>query len=172
MHNLTQKGIHFQWSEECTAAFDLLKQKLMQAPILVFHITASPFVVYTNASSTGVGAVLEQDNHVIVYGSRALTKPEKQYSVIQRECLAVVYVLKQFRHYLLGRSFTLVTDHAPLQWLSAQKMEGLLCCWALALQEYDIVKVHKMVMQMPCHGVLIHNHWCLQLPQSFTYFFS
>ena len=49
--------------------------------------------------------------------------------------------MKQFRHYLLGRFFTLMTDHAPLQWLSAQKMEGLLQCWALAMQEYafDIV---------------------------------
>ena len=94
-------------------------------------------MVYTDASSTGIGAVLEQDNHVIAYASRTLTKPERQYSVIQRECLAVVYALKQFRHYLVGRSFNLVTDHAPLQWLSAQKMEGLLCRWALALQEYD-----------------------------------
>ena len=112
-----------------------------------FNITASPFVVYTDASSTGVGAVLEQDNHVIAYASRALTKPEKQYSVIQRECLAVVYALKQFRHYLLGRSFTLVTDHAPLQWLSTQKMEGLLCRWALALQEYDFQIMHRKCSQ-------------------------
>ena len=70
-------------------------------------------------------------------------KPECQYSVIQRECLAVVYALKQFRHYLLGRPFKLVTDHAPLQWLSAQKMEGLLCRWALALQEYNFSIVYR-----------------------------
>ena len=52
---------------------------------------------------------------------------ERQYNVIQRERLAVVYALKQFRHYLLGHPFVLHTDHAPLQWLSAQKMEGMLC---------------------------------------------
>ena len=110
LHNLTQKGNDFTWSEECTVAFDLLKQKLTQAPILVFpnfSKKATPFVVYTDASSTGIGAVLEQDNHVIAYASRTLTKPERQYSVIQRECLAVVYALKQFRHYLVGRSFNL-----------------------------------------------------------------
>ena len=89
-----------------------------------------------------MGAVLEQNGHVIAYASRSLTAPERQYSVIQRECLAVVYVLKQFRHYLLGRQFQLVTDHAPLQWLSAQKMEGMLCRWALAMQEYDFQIVH------------------------------
>ena len=147
LHHLTQKGISFKWTQECTDVFNLLKQKLVQAPILAFpnfSTAASPFVVYTDASSIGIGAVLEQDNHVIAYASRALTKSEKQYSVIQHECLALVYALKQFRHYLLGRLFTLVTDHAPLQWLLAQKMEGLLCRWSLALQEYDFqIKYRK-----------------------------
>ena len=62
---------------------------------------------------------------------------EKQYSVIQKECLAAIYGMKQYQHYLLGWFFSLMTDHKPLQWLSAQKMEGLLCRWALAMQEYD-----------------------------------
>lgn len=51
--------------------------------------------------------------------------------------MAIVYATKQFCHYLLGRPFIVVTNHAPLPWLSAQKMEGLLCWWALALQEYN-----------------------------------
>ena len=54
------------------------------------------------------------------------------------------FAMKQFRHYLLGRKFQLLTDHSPLQWLSSQKMEGLLCRWALALQEYDFkIKYYK-----------------------------
>ena len=87
--------------------------------------------------ATGIDAVLEQSTHVIAYVSRALSKSEQNYSVIQKECLALVYALKQFRHYLLGRPFKIITGHAPLQWLSAQKMEGLLARWALALQEYE-----------------------------------
>ena len=87
--------------------------------------------------------MLEQGGHVIAYASRTLTKSESNYSVIQKECLAVVYGMKQFRHYLLGRSFTLMTDHAPLQWLSAQKMQGLLSCWALAMQEYTFDIVYR-----------------------------
>ena len=55
----------------------------------------------------------------------------------------MVYALKQFRHYLLGRHFQLLTDHAPLQWLSAQKMEGMLCRWPLAMQEYDFHIVYR-----------------------------
>ena len=91
----------------------------------------------TDASAIGLGAVLEQDGHVVAYVSRSLIHAEKQYSVIERECLAVLYAVKQFRHYQLGRAFVLHTDHQPLQWLSAQKMEGRLCRWALALQEFD-----------------------------------
>ena len=146
LHNLTQKDVQFSWTSECQIAFSTLKQKLTQAPILAyprFDSEAPPFILQTDASAVGIGAVLEQDGHVVAYASRTLTKSERQYSVIQRECLAAVYGMKQFRHYLLGRSFKLVTDHAPLQWLSAQKMEGLLCRWSLAIQEYDFTIVYR-----------------------------
>ena len=95
------------------------------------------FQLTTDASGYGLGAMLEQEGHPVAFASRTLTPAEKNYSVIQRECLAIVYATKQFRHYLLGRHFTLYTDHNPLLWLSAQKMEGLLCRWALALQEFN-----------------------------------
>ena len=107
----------------------------MCAPVLGyprFGADAGHFQLLTDASAVGLGAVLEQEGHVIAYVSRTLPEPERRYSVIQRECLAVVYALKQFYHYLLGRTFLLITDHAPLQWLSAQKMEGMLCHRALA----------------------------------------
>ena len=88
--------------------------------------------------------------------SKALSKSEQNYSVIQKECLALVYALKQFRHYLLGCPFKILTDHAPLQWLSAQKMEGLLARWALAILEYEFTITYaedmRMVMLMPYQG--------------------
>ena len=74
----------------------------------------------------------------IAYASRSLTRPERQYSVIERESLAAVFAIKHFRHYLLGRPFIQHTDHQSLQWLTAQKMEGRLCRWALAMQEFDL----------------------------------
>ena len=134
---------------DCKDAFTALKQHLVRAPVLAyprFDHQARIFMLQIDASAVGLGAVLEQDGHVIAYASRScrsLTASERQYSVIQRECLAMVYALKQFRHYLLGRRFQLVTDHAPLQWLSAQKMEGMLCRWALAMQEYDFQIVYR-----------------------------
>ena len=147
MHQLTEKNTKFCWSEEHTQSFNTLKDKLVQAPVLMypeFHQHSPPFVVQTDASSVGLGAVLEQNGHVIAYASRSLKKGEQHYSVIQKECLALVFALKQFRHYLLGRAFQFLTDHSPLQWLSSQKMEGLLCRWSLAIQEYDFtIKYRK-----------------------------
>ena len=119
---------------------------MIQAPVLTyprFDYGASQFVLQTDASAYGIGAVLEQDGHVVAYISRALSKAEQQYSVIQKECLGAVYAMKQLRHYLLGRPFKLVTDHKPLQWLSAQKMEGLLCRWALSMQEFEFTVEYR-----------------------------
>ena len=70
---------------------------MVQPPVLTypqFHSSASEFVVYTDASGVGVGAVLEQDNYVIPYASRILSKSECNYSVIQKECLDIVYATK------------------------------------------------------------------------------
>ena len=80
---------------------------------------------------------------MVAYASRTLSPSERNYSVIQRECLAIIFALKQFRHYLLGHKFSLLTDHAPLQWLSSQKMEGLLARWALAAQEYTFTIMYR-----------------------------
>ena len=137
LHHLTQKAVEFNWEENFQRSFQVLKDALTQAPVLCYPCFKKGFTLQTDASAVGIGAVLEQDGHVIAYASRSLTSPERQYSVIERECLAVVFAVKHFRHYLLGRPFSLHTDHQPLQWLSAQKMEGRLCRWALALQEFD-----------------------------------
>ncbi|KAL5474399.1 hypothetical protein EMCRGX_G026341 [Ephydatia muelleri] len=143
---LTQKDSTYCWNEECEQAFRNLKTKLTEAPILAyprFDKEASPLVLQTDASLTGLGAVLEQDGQVIAYASRTLSMSEVNYSVIQRERLALVWGTKQFRHYLLGRPFQLWTDHEPLKWLAGQKMEGILCRWAIALQEYTYTLVYR-----------------------------
>ena len=79
----------FVWSDECNVAFNELTTQLIQAPILTyprFDYGASQFVLQTDTSAYGIGAVLEQDVHVVAFISRALGKAEQQYSVIQKEC--------------------------------------------------------------------------------------
>ena len=141
LYQRTTKGAVFTRDEACQSAFTQLKQKLTESPVLTFSSFDSPtdqFIlrIITDASATGIGAILEQGRWIVANASRTLSASERNYSVIQREYLAIVYALKQFRHYLLRRKFQLVTDHAPLQWLSSQKTEGLLACWALAKQEF------------------------------------
>ena len=106
-----------------------MKDKLTHAPILSFpQFTpdAPLFSLQTDASTVGLGAVLEQGGHVIAYVSCALTQSEKQYSTIQKECVVAVYAMKQFRHYLLSRPFLLMTDHAPLNGCQPKKWKA--CC--------------------------------------------
>jgi len=122
LHQLTQKAVSFSWNQACEDKFATLKCCLLELPVLIFpkfSSTAEPFVLQTVASTMGLGAVLEQGERVITYASRALTKAEKSYNVIQLEYLAIIYDLKQFQHYLQGRHFTLQKGHAPLKWLAS-----------------------------------------------------
>jgi len=83
--------------------------------------------------------VLEQDGHAIAYGPVEVRTELQHHSV---RMLSHCGSLEKFRHYFLGRKFTLCTDHAPVQWLSVQRMEGLLARWALAIQEYNFTIVY------------------------------
>ncbi|KRX51409.1 Retrovirus-related Pol polyprotein from transposon, partial [Trichinella sp. T6] len=137
LYELLKDDAPFIWTENSQAAFDRLKNCLTSAPTLCAPNFSDSFQVITDASGTGLGAILEQRGRVIAFASRSLRKSERNYSAIEKECLAIIFALKTFRHYLLGRSFTILSDHAPLQWLAAQKMDGRLARWALSLQEYD-----------------------------------
>ena len=76
LNALTQKTTALEWTGECQDAFNSLKRKLTQAPILAYHQSASPFVLQTDASAVGLGDVLEKDGHVIAYASRTINKAE------------------------------------------------------------------------------------------------
>ena len=119
LHHLTEKSVHFEWTSECQEAFDALHTQLVSTPVLAYPDFTRPFLLDTDASDGGIGAVLSQQDdagleHVVAYGSRSLTKTERRYCVTRRELLAVVTFVKQFRTYLLGNKFTLKTDHGSL----------------------------------------------------------
>lgn len=125
LHKLTERGRQFNWTSECAAAFASLKQKLINAPILAFPDFTQPFLVDTDASHSGTGAVLSQivagKEKVTAYASRTLSKAERKYCVTRKELLTMVTFIRHFRPYLLGRHFTLRTDHSALKWLQTFK---------------------------------------------------
>ena len=148
LHRLTEKNNSFQWTPECQLSFEQLRNQLVSAPILAYPDFTKEFVLDTDASDVGIGAVLsqvtEKGERVIAYASRALTKPERRYSVTRRELLAVVVFTQHFRPYLLGRHFELRTDHGSLVWLqNFKEPEGQLARWLEKLQEFDFTIKHR-----------------------------
>ena len=148
LHRLTERGRQFNWTSECATAFASLKQKLTNAPILAFPDFTQPFLLDTDASHFGIGAVLSQviagKEKVIAYASRTLSKAERKYCVTRKELLAMVIFIQHFRPYLLGRQFTLRTDHSALKWLQTLKEpEGQLARWLEQLQEYEFEIIHR-----------------------------
>ena len=139
LHRLSEKTCPFVWNEECQTAFETLRRQLVTCPVLAFPDYTKPFILDTDASEDGIGAVLSQvhddaKEHVVAYDSRLLRKPERKYCVTRRELLAVVDFTKHFRPYLLGRPFTLRSDHGSLIWLQNFKdPEGQLAKMARAV---------------------------------------
>ena len=149
LHRLTEKGAAFSWTPECENSFNSLKTQLTSAPILTLPNWSQPFILDTDASDTGIGAVLSQlqedgSECVVAYASRVLSKQERNYCVTRRELLAVVAFLQHFRQYLLGTPFTIRTDHSALTWLQNFKQpEGQLARWLEQLQKYKFTIIHR-----------------------------
>ena len=120
------KPEHIVWSAACEEAFETLKECLTKTPILRVPHPKQRFIVQTDASDVGIGAVLSQqdddgEEHPIAYASRKLQLRETRYSAVEKECLAIVWALKYLKYYLYGQAFTIYTDHKPLTWLNTMK---------------------------------------------------
>ena len=114
------------WSEECNRSFASLKDRLCTEPILRSPDFDREFILQTDASDRGIGAVLSQTDedgveHPIAFHSRKLIPREERYSTVEKECLAIKAATHNFRVYLLGRQFTIQTDHRALEWLDRLK---------------------------------------------------
>ncbi|GJV67723.1 putative reverse transcriptase domain-containing protein [Tanacetum coccineum] len=135
---LTQKNKKYIWGENQESAFQLLKQKLCEAPILALPEGNDDFVVYCDASHQGLGAVLMQREKVIAYASRQLKPNEENYTTHDLELGAVVFTLKIWRHYLYGTKCTMFTDHKSLQHILDQKELNMRQRrWLELLADYD-----------------------------------
>ena len=141
LHALIHKGKPWQWTTECTEAFFELKKMLISAPVLTLPDFSKSFVLDTDASGEGLGAVLSQTingmEHVIAYASTTLTHTEKRYCATRREMLALVWGSRHFRPYLYGRKFLFRTDHNSLRWLhNFKEPEGQVARWLETMAEF------------------------------------
>ena len=149
LNSLLKKDEPYHWEIKQQNAFDALKQKLISAPILIYPDFEKSFVLYTDASGTGIGAVLSQigndkKEHVVAYASRSMNKAEQNYPITDQECLAIVWAIKYFQHYLELRPFILVTDHSALKWLQTSKIpKGRRARWVMDLQQFKFEIKHR-----------------------------
>ena len=152
LHDLTRKNARFRWGSEQDRAFQQLKRRLITAPILGMPKDEGTYYLDTDASDIGLGAVLSQDQDgqevVLAYASRTLSKQERNYNVTRRELLGIVYGLKAYRQYLLGRQFVIRTDHSALQSLRrtpepiGQQHVGKLSSSSLTSRSYIVLELN------------------------------
>nr|GEW33065.1 reverse transcriptase domain-containing protein [Tanacetum cinerariifolium] len=143
MTHLLEKETPFVFSKDCVHAFETLKKKLTEAPILVVPDWNLPFELMCDASDFAIGAVLRQrkSNHFqpIHYASKTMTEAQIHYTTTEKEMLAVVYAFEKFRPYLVLSKSIVYTDHSALKYLlSKQDAKPRLLRWVLLLQEFDI----------------------------------
>ena len=147
LHKASETSV-FSWTAEAQDVFETLKARLTSTPILVFPCLQELFIIYTDASQFAMGAVLAkvQDGmeKAICYASKAVLKSQTKYSATRRELIAIVIFTRHFRHYLLGRKFTIVTDHRALQWLHNFKdPDGMTARWLERLASFEYTVRHR-----------------------------
>ena len=149
LNDLTKKSNKFDWTDRCEESFKSLIRALTNPPVLVFPDLRKPFRITTDASGVGIGAILSQldENRcerVIAYASRTLNKAERNYPTIERELLAIVWATKQYKQYIFGTTFELVTDHKPLTYLkNLGDTSSRIANWKVRLEEFSFSIVYK-----------------------------
>ncbi|PKU85788.1 RNA-directed DNA polymerase [Dendrobium catenatum] len=139
---LKQKS--FLWTEAQQTSFETIKLALTTAPVLALPDFSKPFQVDTDASATGVGAVLSQDERPIEFFSEKLNSARQKWPSYEQEFYAVVRALKQWEHYLLHQDFVLCSDNQALQYINSQKtINRLHTRWIVFLQKFSFVIKHK-----------------------------
>jgi transposase InsO family protein len=154
LHRLTEAGVIFEWSIECQKSFDALKNALSSDNVMAYPRHHGLFILDTDASDFGIGGVLSQMQwcektqaeveRPIAFASKSMTRTQRRYCVTRRELLAIVYYTQYFKHYLLGRTFVVRTDHCALRWLmSFREPENQMARWLELLSQFDFKVIHR-----------------------------
>ncbi|XP_073721145.1 uncharacterized protein [Misgurnus anguillicaudatus] len=156
-----------QWTAPAEEAFTQLKAALSTEPVLRSPDFGKPFILQTDASELGLGAVLLQEQngirHPVLYLSRKLFPRETRYSVVEKECLALKWALDSLKYYLLGRDFLIESDHKALKWLHEMKdTNSRLTRWFLSIQPFRFIvkycpgsenKAADFLSRSPCENI-------------------
>eukprot|EP00745_Piridium_sociabile_P008697 TRINITY_DN158_c0_g1_i1.p1 TRINITY_DN158_c0_g1~~TRINITY_DN158_c0_g1_i1.p1 ORF type:complete len:1374 (-),score=188.80 TRINITY_DN158_c0_g1_i1:1054-5175(-) len=148
---LTKKYARFHWDENCQKAFEYLKESLSVVPLLAYPDTRKPYVLYTDASDTCIGACLTQQQEYkglesgtemievpIYFLSHKLSDSQKKWSVVEKEAFAIHYALQKLDHYLHNAQFVIRTDHQPLKYLLSSPMQNKkVQMWAMGMTGYN-----------------------------------
>ena len=143
LSNLLNKDTKFLFDDSCLISFELLKQKLISAPIITAPNWKLDFELMCDASDYAVGAVLGQRKdkffYATHYASNVLNETQINYATTEKELLAIVYALEKFRSYLIGSKVIIYTDHAAIKYLLTKSdSKPKLIRWILLLQEFDL----------------------------------
>ncbi|GBG79332.1 hypothetical protein CBR_g29482 [Chara braunii] len=142
LRRLLKKEAIWQWDKDCTSALKKLKCALIEYPVLKVADPSLPFVVTTDASQYGIGAMLQQDDgngyRPVEFMSARMPSEKVATSTYERELYALRPALEHWKHYLLGRHFKVYSNHETLRWLKTQaKMTPKLTRWAAEIDQYD-----------------------------------
>ena len=150
LNDLLKKDKKFEWTNDCQKAFDNLKKCFTEEPVLIMPDQTRPFQIETDASKYATGAVLTQldangDRHPVSFISKTLSPAERNYEIYDRELLAIIRALEEWRHYIQGSAHTTVilSDHKNLTYYrEAKKLNRRQARWSLYLSEFDVKLVH------------------------------
>ncbi|GFX40094.1 retrovirus-related Pol polyprotein from transposon opus [Trichonephila clavipes] len=157
-HLNQKKRAKFNWSTEAQDSFDKIKQALIEAPVLQLPNFTEQFHLFTDASGFGIGAVLNQNHRPIAFASRTFNKAERNYTVTERECLAVILAFNKFKTYFGSLPVKVITDHVTLTKLTNGKnLSSRMIRWALKLSEFNIEWEHRTSVQNVVANVLSRN---------------
>ena len=150
LNDLLKKDHKFEWTNDCQKAFDELKKRFTEEPVLMMPDHTKPFQIETDASKYATGAVLTQtdpngDRHPVSFISKTFSPPERNYEIYDRELLAIIRALEEWRHYIQGSPHTTVvlSDHKNLMYYrEAKKLNRRQARWSLYLSEFDLKLIH------------------------------
>ena len=156
---LTTKYAHFKWAEQHKKAFEFLKDSLTVVPFFVYPDINKPYVLYTDASDTCIGACLTQkhdgDGKPIYYLSHKLNKSQSKWSVVEKEAYAIHFSLQKLEYYLHNYQFIIRTDHKPLKYLLESPMQNKkIQIWVLSMSGYNCTIEYIVGTSNTCGGLL------------------